>query len=553
VTAPMAGPLPIPPDFPIQWERPEDEQLFWFQDMMHNPTAVTPLTASIEGPSFTAGVGAALGRFYMPITQVRHTHFNHYTYLGAIPALGSAAELQARQERLIQQMGEILPALLPTFYEKHVPRIVEISRGLRERPRDELTLREAAREVGALPEIREELWDLHMQLNIPAMAGAFGLEDFLLNTLGPEAESKGRLMLQGFPNKSTETGHEFWKLARLALGDSTVAQTLMTTPASGLGPALEATPTGREFLAAWHSFLQTYGLRSGAFEFRDPSWLEDPTVPLNHLRGYLANDGGEDPLASQQRQAAERERLAAEIEGRLPADLRPVFRQVLAGAQTYLPIAEDHNFYIDQMSTVSFRWPILALGRKLAEAGLVDDPDDVFFLTIEEIEGIAAGANSDLRDRVRERRASFAHFSGVIPPEALGTPPPPEMPPDPLVTKFFGFGVTELSPDRRVLKGIASAAGTVRGPVKVVRTLAESGKLEPGDIMVCHMTMPAWTPLFATLGAVVADSGGVLSHCSIVAREYGIPCVTGTRIGTRTLRDGQTVTVDGNRGIVRID
>jgi pyruvate,water dikinase len=71
--------------------------------------------------------------------------------------------------------------------------------------------------------------------------------------------------------------------------------------------------------------------------------------------------------------------------------------------------------------------------------------------------------------------------------------------------------------------------------------------------MVCHMTMPAWTPLFATLSAVVADSGGVLSHCSIVAREYGIPCVTATRVGTRLLRDGQRVTVDGNRGIVRVE
>ena len=93
----------------------------------------------------------------------------------------------------------------------------------------------------------------------------------------------------------------------------------------------------------------------------------------------------------------------------------------------------------------------------------------------------------------------------------------------------------------------------VTAPAKVVRTLNESDKLEPGDVLVCHMTMPAWTPLFSTVGAVVADSGGMLSHCAIVAREYGIPCVVGTREGTQRIRDGQIVTVDGAKGIVRIE
>jgi phosphohistidine swiveling domain-containing protein len=175
----------------------------------------------------------------------------------------------------------------------------------------------------------------------------------------------------------------------------------------------------------------------------------------------------------------------------------------------------------------------------------------VFFLTVEEIEAIGGGDQSDLRGRIADRRASLERARGIIPPEMIGTPPPADLPPDPLLTKFFGIG-HEMTSDARVIRGIASSAGIVKGTVKVVRTLNEAGKLEPGDVLVCHMTMPAWTPLFATVSAVVADSGGVLSHCSIVAREYGIPCVTATRLGTRMLKDGQTVEVDGARGIVRI-
>jgi len=93
----------------------------------------------------------------------------------------------------------------------------------------------------------------------------------------------------------------------------------------------------------------------------------------------------------------------------------------------------------------------------------------------------------------------------------------------------------------------------VQGTARVVRDLSEASKVREGDILVCEMTMPPWTPLFAIASAVVADTGGVLSHCAIVSREYGMPCVVGTAVGTSVLQDGMQLTVDGSRGIVRID
>jgi pyruvate,water dikinase len=135
----------------------------------------------------------------------------------------------------------------------------------------------------------------------------------------------------------------------------------------------------------------------------------------------------------------------------------------------------------------------------------------------------------------------------------MGVPAPPTGDPvEDVLVRFFGAPV-EPSADPSVLQGIAAAPGVVTGTAKVVKSLDEASKLQQGDVMVCEMTLPPWTPLFSTVSAVVADTGGILSHCAIVAREYRIPCVVGTGVGTVTIKDGQKVTVDGSKGIVRIE
>ena len=103
-----------------------------------------------------------------------------------------------------------------------------------------------------------------------------------------------------------------------------------------------------------------------------------------------------------------------------------------------------------------------------------------------------------------------------------------------------------------MLQGNAGSPGTVRGPVRVIRSLSEAGKLQHGDVLVAETTAPPWTPLFATAAAIITDTGGILSHCAVVAREYRIPAVVGAGTAAATLHDGQMVEVDGNAGLVRI-
>jgi phosphoenolpyruvate synthase/pyruvate phosphate dikinase len=128
-----------------------------------------------------------------------------------------------------------------------------------------------------------------------------------------------------------------------------------------------------------------------------------------------------------------------------------------------------------------------------------------------------------------------------------------QMPPEtlPLLTLFFGKAPPEVV--GREIKGQAASKGVVTGRARVLRDLSEAERLQPGEILVCVMTAPPWTPLFAIAAAVVTDSGGVLSHSAICAREYAIPCVVATQVATSLIKDGSMITVDGTNGTVLLD
>ena len=132
----------------------------------------------------------------------------------------------------------------------------------------------------------------------------------------------------------------------------------------------------------------------------------------------------------------------------------------------------------------------------------------------------------------------------VEPPPFLGVPP------DAATPIPSGPAVEEAAGE--VLRGTPASVGVACGRARVVRTLEEADKVQQGDILVCRTTSPAWTFLFSRIVAVVADAGAVLSHCAIVAREYGIPCVVGARGATERIRDGMVITVDGAQGTVGI-
>ncbi len=359
-------------------------------------------------------------------------------------------------------------------------------------------------------------------------------------------------LTRGFPNKSLESANALWELTREAKQRPEVEELLRNQPTSEFLASIEAVQGGGEFLSLLNGFLDEYGHRNESFsEFLFPTWREEPVFPLFIVRSYLDADDDSSPEALHERSAKRREERVKECAQNLSGapDKLETFRALLASAQQRTVLLEDHNFYIDQQGHSAVRVPLLAIGRHLAAQETIRAPDDVFYLHQAEIEEAAANSDRGFQPQVEERRAERERWMRVLPPASIGAS---NVATNPQRDRFFGGDVEEPS-DPSEIRGLPGSSGVVRGTARFIPTLSEVERLSAGEILVTYATAPPWTPLFAVAGGIVTDVGGALSHCAVVAREYGIPAVVGAKVATQRIKDGALITVDGTQGIVRIE
>ena len=324
----------------------------------------------------------------------------------------------------------------------------------------------------------------------------------------------------------------------------------LSDSASPPGPTPDTEwPAWRE---RFHAHLERYGAMLYDMDFARAVPADDPSPLLDTLRFYLTGAAG-DPGARQAKLTAAREEAIGRIRGRLTwGARRRIFDRLLGWTHSALPMREAVQ------ADIGLGWPTLRrllreLGRRAVNADVLAEPDDVFWITAEEADEIAAaldGGKEALTPRVesvQQRKALWRGRAQVTPPVAL-----------PVGKKFFGFNLARFMPaavevaEGDVIKGLGAQAGTVTARARVLQGPEDFGKMQPGEVLVAAITTPAWTPLFALASAIVTDVGGVLSHSSIVAREYDIPAVLGTGVATTRIQDGQMLRVDGSAGTVEV-
>lgn len=322
-------------------------------------------------------------------------------------------------------------------------------------------------------------------------------------------------------NRTLEANAALWHLAELATADD-------------LDALERGAPPRPAFAGPLHAFLDRYGHRSAAsWELFTPRWADEPARLAPMLRAFA---GGE--LSHPERRAEDQEAAHARALARAREAVGGGRRVLLEGlvhyARRYLLLRENQRFAFDRLLFAERR-TLLWIGARLAERGWLDAAADVAFLTWDELVGLCGEAlpPGPAREWVARRRARREEDLGATPPVFLR-----------------GDEDVVALPSGARLQGLGISPGRARGRVRIVRSPAEAASVPDGAVIVAHAVDPGWTPLFGKASAVVLELGSRLSHGAVVAREYGLPAVVNLDGVTRTLRDGQEVTVDGTRGVV---
>jgi len=511
-------------DFSVTWQNPADGEMPWLFDPMHLPAPVCQLLGDFWERMFSKYMGA------------RMAYVNGYAFSTTPMPPPPSPEILAR-------------GVFDVWTNDYLPQVKEICERIRAKNYESMSLTDLGDAVEGIMVEAISGFGYTMKPITGFMGPTFGFVEFLQNELGSDGPRIAATLLQGFENGTAAAGAGLSQLAEEAATRPAVADALR----QGRFDSLEAVEGGADFMTQFRSYLDSYGWRVDSWGFMErPTWAENPRLPLTLISHYIS-DSERSPAAAHRRSIKQREEAVRDVETRLSADKLLQFRAMLAACQVHVPISEGRALW--QLITVgSLRVPFLALGRKLVAAGALTSPDQVFFFNAEELKQAAHSPTAQLRATAEKRQADFAAWRELTPPPFIGSPPDmAQMPPEvlPLLTLFFGIAPPSI--EGREIKGQAASKGVVRARARVLKDLGEAERLQPGEVLVCATTAPPWTPLFAIAAAVVTDSGGVLSHSAICAREYAIPCVVATQVATKVILDGSMITVDGTRGIVLME
>jgi len=306
-----------------------------------------------------------------------------------------------------------------------------------------------------------------------------------------------------------------------------------------------------DFSKKFDRFLETFGHR-GHYEsdIAMPRYHEDPSSLLFTIQSHVQSGDTPDPSDIAARQNKEAEKAWNEFQAKLrgwqrPA-LIPIARWLIRRIKQYYLWRE-----LCRSSVVRVAWPIrllhLEMARRFIERGWLELRDDYFFLTPADVDEVVETpeAGSALLSRVARRKAEWANLATIEMPLLMKESELPAV-----VRKNAAAAAAPES--RREWSGLCVSAGYVEGEVIVLRSPAEFSRMKRGAILVTIATDPSWTPLFTLASGIIVEVGGILSHASTVAREYGLPAIANLKNATKILKDGDRVRLDATNGVVQM-
>jgi rifampicin phosphotransferase len=461
----------------------------WLPDPSHYPEQMTPLSATVWFEAMGRGVHEAARELRAPFGGFATRLELGWAYEGEL-------EPDWEVDRSVLEGAAL--GLAERWERALRPRVLEINAELEAMRPDRGGPAEAVLLLDRLWELVQEEWTIHFLVVLPALTAA--------EQAAPEEPL-------GIDNPADDA---VWQLADAARREGVDDLVRDFTPSAAL-ERLRASVPGRGFLRGLDAYLERYGGRARWHELSLPREVEQPTMTLEAVR--LSLELGERPSRAP-----------------APDDVDDRLRAAYA-------LKELHTYDIDYPGLLATREALLGFGRRLVGEGLLDAVDDVWMLERDELRSVLTEP-ADLRALVARRREEHARglAEGVRP--FLGEPPD-ERARDTVVESFYGSGGSAL-------QGSGASPGVAEGIARVVAGQDDFARIQSGDILVTTMTTPAWTPLFPSLAGLVTETGGILSHAAVVAREYGLPAVVGAAGAVTAIPDGMRVRIDGTSGTIAL-
>ena len=511
--------------FPVEWRDPADAKLHWRRDDAHMGGPVPRLNQ--DAVTFAAATGLRVRAEIDDLPVVaRFEFFRGRSYVAAQRRRpegdlaehqrGATARVRARARGFRRVWDdEFVPRL-----RDHYASFAALTADIPTLPLAEL----ADRWDGAWPRV-SDIWTMHMLTTGAAYTIMDELAEVYETLTGGTAAEALKLTQARAPSLQ-KLGRDMHALVKLY------------------------TAGGAAFEWARAAFVTDHGnVGSSGEDLRERPWADDPALLLAELERRAAHEE-EGPDARVARLIADGDAVEARARAILrdrPEDLAKL-EDVLTAARAVGPLTEEHNYVIDRQSNSHVGRIVRRVGERMKREGLIGEAEDVWLFHTNEISDALRG-RLVLHDLARERTAEYARWCRLRHPKTLGAPPPPSLNAPTMSRVDLNYRAQQDAAG--LIKGVPASSGLRRGRAKLVRSLADFPKMTKGDVLVCRSSNVSWIPLFTIAAAVVTDVGGSLSHAAVVAREFGVPAVVGCDVALTTLRDGELVEVDGDRGTVR--
>jgi pyruvate,water dikinase len=506
----------------------------------------------IHPPAFKKGTND-FARFYgLLMDGLEMAYVNGFGYKQVVPA--PEAEIPGRFQRAEQVFAQKLwREQLRDWDEIHKPAAIATHRGLQAVAPDALSDADLVVYLTRCRDHHSAMIAQHMRFTAGAVLPT---GDFLAHagewTGLPRAELLG--LMRGSAEVSAGGSNEMQRLKSAFAQDPGALKTLTSSgdPAQVLASLRSM---GGEAGAALSGYLDLVGNRLlDGFDIAEPTALEMPDALLRAIRIAVAAEA--QPVAI--------DAHVTEVRSKVPASHQTQFDELLGEARLTYRLRDERGVYSDIWASGLMRRAALAAGRRVASRGRIGTPQDMIEASLDEMCALVAGGEGPAADELARRAQYRATHTSKEAPALLG--PPSEPPPNlaglpPVVGRLMRaisialgevFGSSQAQNEAKVLYGLAASKGVYEGTARRIASASEFGRIAKGDVLITASTTEAFNILLPLLGGIVTDNGGLLSHAAIVAREYGIPGVVGTREATERIADGVRVRVDGDAGEVTV-